>query len=146
MLKGNACQTSLAKWRNARRRRGNGGNDVKAIRSYLLMIGISAFAVTGALAQLPPPAVVPPVPNLNPSSSLVLPQSPPVPVSPGLGGGGSAFLPHSYHSGCSVFRHGPCFPHYLPPIGQDLRLTIVSTDESDDHGQSGSYGRGRPLS
>ena len=82
------------------------------------------------MAQLPPPAVVPPVPNLNPSSSLVLPQLPPVPVSPGLGGGGSAFLPHSYHSGCSVFRHGPCFPHYLPPIGQDLRLTIVSTDES----------------
>jgi hypothetical protein len=94
------------------------------------VIGTSAFAVTRAMAQLPPPAVVPLVPNLNPSSSLVLPQSPPVPVSPGLGGSGSAFLPHSYHSGCSVFRHGPCFPHYLPPIGQDLRLTIVSTDES----------------
>jgi hypothetical protein len=30
---------------------------------------------------------------------------------------------------CSVFHHGPCFPYYLPPIGQDLRLTIVSTDE-----------------
>jgi hypothetical protein len=32
---------------------------------------------------------------------------------------------------CSVFHHGPCFPYYLPPIGQDLRLTIVSTDEND---------------
>jgi hypothetical protein len=32
---------------------------------------------------------------------------------------------------CSVFQHGPCFPEYLPPIGQDLRLTIVSTDEND---------------
>jgi hypothetical protein len=31
---------------------------------------------------------------------------------------------------CGVFRHGPCFPYYLPPIGQDLRLTIVSTDEN----------------
>ncbi len=32
---------------------------------------------------------------------------------------------------CSVFHLGPCFPYYLPPIGQDLRLTIVSTDEND---------------
>jgi len=31
---------------------------------------------------------------------------------------------------CSVFRHRPCVPYYLPPIGQDLRLTIVSTDEN----------------
>jgi hypothetical protein len=44
---------------------------------------------------------------------------------------------------CSVFRRGPCIPYELPPIGQDLRLTIVSTDrdappagkpgEIDDH-------------
>ncbi len=32
---------------------------------------------------------------------------------------------------CDVFHLGPCFPQYLPPIGQDLRLTIVSTDETD---------------
>jgi hypothetical protein len=32
---------------------------------------------------------------------------------------------------CDVFHRGPCFPQYLPPIGQDLRLTIVSTDETD---------------
>ena len=34
----------------------------------------------------------------------------------------------------SVFRNpvrGPCFPQYLPPIGEDLRLTIVSSDDSD---------------
>jgi hypothetical protein len=43
------------------------------VRSYLLSIAILASSVTGALAQLPPPPVVPPVPNLNPSSSLVLP-------------------------------------------------------------------------
>jgi hypothetical protein len=30
-----------------------------------------------------------------------------------------------------VFQRGPCFPEFLPPIGQDLRLTIVSTDEND---------------
>ena len=31
---------------------------------------------------------------------------------------------------CDVFQRGPCFPQYLPPIGQDLRLTIVSTDSA----------------
>jgi hypothetical protein len=29
---------------------------------------------------------------------------------------------------CGVFHRGPCLPYYLPPIGEDLRLTIVSTD------------------
>jgi hypothetical protein len=39
---------------------------------------------------------------------------------------------HPCHpSFCGVFHRGPCFPYYLPPIGQDLRLTIVSTDEND---------------
>jgi hypothetical protein len=39
---------------------------------------------------------------------------------------------HPCHpSFCGVFHGGPCFPYYLPPIGQDLRLTIVSTDEND---------------
>ena len=32
---------------------------------------------------------------------------------------------------CGVFHRGSCFPDYLSPIGQDLRLTIVSTDEND---------------
>jgi hypothetical protein len=32
---------------------------------------------------------------------------------------------------CGVFHGGPCLPQYLPPIGQDLRLTIVSTDDND---------------
>jgi hypothetical protein len=32
---------------------------------------------------------------------------------------------------CSVFHRGPCFPQYLPPIGEDLRLTIVSSDDSN---------------
>jgi hypothetical protein len=38
---------------------------------------------------------------------------------------------------CSIFHGGPCFPEYLPPIGQDLRLTIVSTDDNDAAGKSG---------
>jgi hypothetical protein len=29
---------------------------------------------------------------------------------------------------CGVFHRGPCLPYYLPPIGEDLRLTFVSTD------------------
>jgi hypothetical protein len=47
---------------------------------------------------------------------------------------------------CGVFHGGPCLPYYLPPIGEDLRLTIVSSDDepaSDNAGaaksdQSGS--------
>jgi hypothetical protein len=31
---------------------------------------------------------------------------------------------------CGVFHRGPCLPYYLPPIGEDLRLTIVSTDDN----------------
>ena len=105
---------------------------MNAIRSYCSAITALLLSVTGAAAQLPPPSVVPPVPNPNPSNSLVLPPTHQVPVSPapgGSGGGGLSLL-HPYHSVCSVFRHGPCFPYYWPPIGQDLRLTIVSNDEN----------------
>jgi hypothetical protein len=36
---------------------------------------------------------------------------------------------HPCHpSFCGVFHRGPCFPQYLPPIGEDLQVTIVSTD------------------
>jgi hypothetical protein len=38
---------------------------------------------------------------------------------------------------CSLFHRGPCFPNYLPPIGQDLRLTIVSSDANDPASKSG---------
>src|SRR5215472_778337 len=37
---------------------------------------------------------------------------------------------------CGVFHRGPCFPQYLPPIGQDLRLTIVSTDTEPASGST----------
>jgi hypothetical protein len=37
---------------------------------------------------------------------------------------------HPCHpSFCGVFHTGPCFPQYLPPLGEELRLTIVSTDD-----------------
>ena len=31
---------------------------------------------------------------------------------------------------CGAFHRGPCTPQYLPPIGEDLRLTVVSTDDN----------------
>jgi hypothetical protein len=34
---------------------------------------------------------------------------------------------------CGVFHRGPCMPYNLPPIGEDLRLTVVSTD-NNEHG------------
>ena len=101
---------------------------MNVMRSYSFATIALLMSVNAAGAQLPPPTVVPPVPNLNPSSSLVLPPLQQAPVSPGPSGGYP--LLHHYHSVCSVFRHRPCLPYYLPPIGQDLRLTIVSTDEN----------------
>ena len=35
-------------------------------------------------------------------------------------------------SQCGVFSHGrPCLPYDLPPLSEDLRLTITSTDDND---------------
>jgi hypothetical protein len=34
---------------------------------------------------------------------------------------------------CGVFGGSPCVPYYLPPIGQDLRLTISSKDNGSVH-------------
>jgi hypothetical protein len=70
----------------------------------------------------PPPAPPPPPPVFNPSTPYTLPSVREAPVSPGL----PSKLPNS--SFCSVFHLRPCFPQYLPPIGQDLRLTIVWID------------------
>jgi hypothetical protein len=108
---------------------------MNVMRSCFFAIAALLLSVTCAAAQLPPPTVVPPVPNLNPSSSLVLPPLQQAPVSPAPGVGG--LLLHHYHSVCSVFRHKPCLPYYLPPIGQDLRLTIVSTDENGSQAENG---------
>jgi len=85
----------------------------------------------------------PPPPVFNPSTPNIVPNPPPVPVppsraapggvsqgrvSPGrLAPGQAGALPNA--EPCSVFDEEPCFPPILPPIGQDLRLTIVSTDD-----------------
>jgi hypothetical protein len=36
---------------------------------------------------------------------------------------------------CDVFHRGSCFPQYEAPIGEDFRLTIVTTDDDDAAGQ-----------
>jgi hypothetical protein len=93
-----------------------------------------------------PPHPLPP-PVFNPSTPNTVPNPPPVPVppvraapggvssgrvSPGrLAPGRAGALPDA--EPCSVFDEESCFPPILPPIGQALRLTIVSTDdESSD--------------
>jgi hypothetical protein len=114
---------------------------MNTIRSCCFAITALLLSVNGAAAQLPPPTVIPPVPNPNPSSSLVLPPTHQVPVSPSRGGGGLSLL-HPYHSVCSVFRDRPCLPYYLPPLGQDLRLTIVSTDENGSQTEHGEVSGG----
>src|ERR1700722_5945044 len=39
---------------------------------------------------------------------------------------------------CSVFHGGPCLPYYLRPIGEYLRLTIVSTDDQPGRDTAGA--------
>jgi hypothetical protein len=49
---------------------------------------------------------------------------------------------------CGVFHRGPCLPYYLPSIGQDLRLTIISTDDdasADKPAGGDTGGDERPL-
>jgi hypothetical protein len=54
-----------------------------------MALAILLVTATGAAAQVPPPVPVQ-TPTPNPSSSLVVPQAPEVPVSPGLRSGGAA--------------------------------------------------------
>jgi hypothetical protein len=75
--------------------------------------------------NLPFPVPPPPPPIFNPSTPYTVPNMRQTPVAPGL----PNMLPDS--SFCSTFDLGPCFPQFLPPIGQDLRLTIISTDDND---------------
>ena len=102
---------------------------------YAIVLGewvMTACASTQPLIPLAPP----PPPIFNPSSPSTTPQTNGTPVSPNASG----VLPRSgvqrRSSFCGVFHRGPCFPEYLPPIGQDLRLTIVSTDENDPASKS----------
>ena len=108
---------------------------MNAKRAEVIALTVLLLSASAAVAQLPPPTINI-VPNPNPSSSLVLPAPGEVPVSPttpgtSLGSRSATGFWYGPRSFCSVFHRGPCFPHYLPPIGQDLRLTIVSTDDTD---------------
>jgi hypothetical protein len=38
---------------------------------------------------------------------------------------------------CSVFQGGPCIPYYWPPFGENLQLTITTTDDNDPAGSTG---------
>jgi hypothetical protein len=52
---------------------------------------------------------------------------------------------HPCHpSFCDVFQRRPCFPQFLPPIGQDLRLTIVSADDKDAAPTDGKAAKAPP--
>ena len=101
---------------------------------WLVLIGgaLSHAQTQQFVPPPPPPAPPPPPPVFNPSTPYALPSARETPVSPGL----PSKLPNL--SFCSVFHLGPCFPHYLPPIGQDLRLTIVSTDDEANTPDAGA--------
>lgn len=69
----------------------------------LLTLTIPLLSVVGAAAQVPPPVPVP-TPQFNPSTPLIVPTAPEVPVSPGFGSGtiapgtGIGGLPDSSYS------------------------------------------------
>ena len=112
---------------------------MSATRAEVVALLILLLLTSGAVAQVPAPPITM-VPNPNPSSSLVLPPPGEVPVSPSMpdpsfGSKGAIGCCYGQRSFCGVFHRGPCFPRYLPPIGQDLRLTIVSTDDNDPTGK-----------
>jgi hypothetical protein len=89
--------------------------------AWLMVIG-AALQPAQAQGFVWPPHPPPP-PVFNPSAPYTVPNAPQIPVSPGP--------PRSFPNAepCSVFDSVSCFPQLLPPIGQDLRLTIVSTDD-----------------
>jgi hypothetical protein len=97
----------------------------------LFALPIVLLFAASAVAQLPPRLPPPPTPNFNPSSPLVVPQAPEVPVSPvapgtspgsGLGSGADILAPsiiaepegrfdrrrrhHGVHRHHSIGRHG----------------------------------------
>ena len=73
----------------------------------------AVLAVVGAFVVMHPAAAVDP---LNPSPNCS-------PLDPGP----------CAPSNCGVFGGSPCVPYHLPPIGQDLHLTIVSRDGEPPH-------------
>ena len=46
---------------------------------------------------------------------------------------------HPCHpSFCGVFHRGPCFPYFEPPLGETLRFTIISTDDTPENRGDGA--------
>jgi hypothetical protein len=54
------------------------------MRCFAIAVVLLLF-VTSAIAQIPPAPYIPPAPILNPSSPFVVPQAPPIPISPAPG-------------------------------------------------------------
>lgn len=84
----------------------------KISRSALAALAIVAFFAGAAHAQMTPQMPPPQIPTPNPSSTLVLPQAPEVPVSPslprGLPGppiGGTYVAPHALRRDPHRTRH-----------------------------------------
>jgi len=74
-------------------------------RVCCLSLATVSLSVGMASAQVPPAPYVPPAPILNPSSSLVVPQPHPVPVSPG--GGPNVFGTGEYLRGTNQVVNPP---------------------------------------
>jgi hypothetical protein len=112
-----------------------------------LIFAAPAWQAAQAQGFVWPPHPLPP-PVFNPSTPNTVPNPPPVAVPPGRAAPGGVssgrVSPGRLAPGrvgalpggepCSVFDEEPCFPQILPPIGQDLRLTIVSTDDAKPPG------------
>jgi hypothetical protein len=94
---------------------------MRGLRDVLAVCGVMVFLASGA--SIAAPLELRP-PHLRP---YIQPQA----TCSVLGG-------HPCHpSFCSLFHRGPCEPYYWPPIGENLQLTIVSTDDNDPAKQSG---------
>jgi hypothetical protein len=74
---------------------------VNIARFVGLSLAIALLPAAAAVAQMPPSPYVAPTPNLNPSSSLVVPQPREVPVSPSVSSG-----PASHVFGTGAYLRG----------------------------------------
>jgi hypothetical protein len=94
---------------------------MRGLRGALAFCGVMGFLAGGASTAAPPELRPPHLrPYIQPQATC------------------SVLSGHPCHpSFCSLFHRGPCEPYYWPPIGENLQLTIVSTDDNGDVKQSG---------
>ena len=100
---------------------------MNANRTQNLKSATCAMAVATAFAFLHPHAAAA-VDPLNPSVGCSVLD--PGPCTPSL---------------CGVFDASPCVPYYLPPIGQDLHLTVSSRDANRGRAPDGPANSIREL-